>query len=209
MIVAGLLGIVLTFAVLRNADQRVNVAVAAHDVRAGSAVDERDLRYERVKMDDALLDTVLEPDDVAQLDDVVATSPIRAGELVARSALRSPAARSGLRAVSIPIEPARAVNGDLVAGDRVDVLLTAEREVAVIVADAEVLDVSDPARGTGFGEVQRDFTVTLAVDTRGAQLLAAAITDGDVLVARSTGAISASGAPALPLDSTAPGSAGG
>jgi Flp pilus assembly protein CpaB len=209
MIVAGLLGLVLTLAVLRNADTRVRVAVAAHDVRAGSVVDEGDLRYARVKMDDALLDTVLEPDEVARLDEFVATSPIPAGEIVARSDLRPPAARSGLRAVSIPIEPARAVNGDLSAGDRVDVLLANEREVAIIIADAEVLDVSDPARETGFGEVQRDFTLTLAVDARGAQLLAVAITDGDILVARSTGAKSAAGAPALPVDSAVLGGADG
>lgn len=62
MIVAGLLGIVLTLALLRSADRRVEVAVAAHDLQAGAAVSADDVRYERVKMDDDLLDTVLRPD---------------------------------------------------------------------------------------------------------------------------------------------------
>jgi Flp pilus assembly protein CpaB len=208
MIVAGLLGVVLTLALLRNADQRVKVAVAARDLSAGSVVREGDVRYEGVKMDGALLDTVLRPDDVAELDGLVATSPIQAGELIARSDLRPRAANSGLRAVSIPIEPARAVNGDLVSGDRVDVMLAGEREVAIIVANAEVLVVSDPDQNSGFGRPEDEFTITLAVDAREAQLLTAAITDGDILVARSTGATEAN-VPALPLDSTAPGGSSG
>lgn len=200
MIVAGLLGILLTLALLRSADRRVEVAVAAHDLQAGDAVSETEVRYERVKMDGDLLDTVLRRDDVAALDGAVATETIRAGELIAGTDVRSAAASSGLRAVSIPIEPARAVNGDLVPGDRVDVLLAAEQEVAIVVADAEVLDVSDPDARGALGEVDAQFTVTLAVDAIEAQLLAAAITDGDILIARATGADSAEGTPPLPVD---------
>lgn len=208
MIVAGLLGIVLTLALLRGADRRVEVAVAAHDLQAGTAVDGTDVRYERVKMDGDLLDTVLRRDDVADLDGAVATETIRAGELIARTDVRSAAASSGLRAVSIPIEPARAVNGDLVPGDRVDVVLAAEQEVAIVVADAEVLDVSDPDTRGALGAVDEQFTVTLAVDANEAQLLAAAITDGDILIARATGADSAEGTPPLPVDSVERGTGG-
>ncbi|MBA2325777.1 MAG: hypothetical protein H0V95_03905, partial [Actinobacteria bacterium] len=107
MIVAGLSGILLTLAFLRSADRRVEVAVAALDLHAGTAVDGGDVRYERVRMDGDLLDTVLQRDDVADLDGAVATETIRAGELISRTDVRSAAARSGLRAVSIPIEPAR------------------------------------------------------------------------------------------------------
>ncbi|MGQ0805149.1 MAG: RcpC/CpaB family pilus assembly protein [Actinomycetota bacterium] len=200
MIVAGLMGIVLTLALLRSADRRVEVAVAAHDLQAGAAVSADDVRYERVKMDGDLLDTVLRRNDVAGLDGAVATETIRAGELIAGTDVRSAAASSGLRAVSIPVEPARAVNGDLVPGDRVDVLLAAEQEVAIVVADAEVLDVSDPDVRGALGDVDAQFTVTLAVDATEAQLLAAAITDGDILIARATGADSAEGTPPLPVD---------
>jgi len=208
MILAGLVGMLLTLALLRNADQRVEVAVAAHDVPAGAIVTEADVRYERVRMDDELLDTVLRPDDVRQLEGAVATEPIRTGEMIARTDIRSSAARSGQRAVSIPIDSARAVNGDLVAGDRVDVMMVADREVAIIVPGAEVLDVSDPGDRSGIGEVDEQFTVTLAVDAQQAQLLAAAITDGDILIARSTGAESAEGVPPLPIDFVDGGSGG-
>lgn len=200
MIVAGLSGMLLTLALLRGADRRVEVAVAAHDLRAGSVVGPDDVRSERVKMDDDLLGTILRPDDLPDLDGVIAAETIRAGELIARTDVRPPAASSGLRAVSIPIDPARAVNGDLVAGDRVDVVLAADQEVAIVVADAEVLDVSDRDGGGTLANVDQQFTITLAVDTAGAQRLAAAITDGDILIARATGAKSAEGAPPLPVD---------
>ena len=44
------------------------------------------------------------------------------------------------------------------------------------------------------------FTVTLAVDARQSQLLAAAIADGEVSLTRTTGARSARGTPPLDLD---------
>jgi Flp pilus assembly protein CpaB len=208
MIVAGLVGMLLTLALLRNADERVEVAVAAHDLRAGDVVGNGDFQYERVRMDDDLLGTVLRRDDVARLEGAIAVRAVGAGELISRSAVRPAAAPSGLRAVSIPIDRARAVNGQLVAGDRVDVLLAAEAEVAVVVAGAEVLDVSDPAGGAALGSVDEQFTVTLAVDARGSQLLTAAITDGDLLLARSTGAESAEATPPLPVEFVESGAGG-
>ncbi|HEX6311772.1 MAG TPA: Flp pilus assembly protein CpaB [Acidimicrobiia bacterium] len=208
MIVAGLVGMLLTLALLRNADDRVEVAVAAHDLRPGEIVSAADLRYERVNMDGDLLGTVLGRDDVNELDGAVAVEAVGAGELVSRTDLARAAAPSGLRAVSIPIDRARAVDGAIAPGDRVDVLLAAEREVVVVVAGAEVLDVGDPSNGPTLGSVDDVFTVTLAVDARGAQLLTAAITDGDVLLARSTGAESAQDLPPLPVDFVGAGGGG-
>jgi len=204
MIVAGLVGMLLTLALLRNADQRVEVAVAAEDLDVGSVVEASAVRYERVKMDDHLLDTVLRPDDIEALDGAVVTSAIAQGELLSRSDVRPAATRSGLRAVSIPIDAARAVNGDLERGDRVDVILAAEKEVAIVVAGAEVLDVASPDGAGAFGAVGGELSVTLAVDARGAQLLAVAITDGDILLARSTGAEPAGDAEPIPIESVRP-----
>jgi Flp pilus assembly protein CpaB len=199
MIVAGLLGMLLTLALLRSADHRVRVAVAAHDLLPGDRVGPDDLRYERVKMDDDLLATVLEPDDVDAIAGSVAIGPVDEGELVARRDLRRPAAGSGLRAVSIPIDPSRAVAGDLSAGDRADVIMAGDREVAIIIAGAEVLAVNGPDDGT-FGQAEDELAITLAVNAEEAQLLAAAVTDGDILVARSTGSSSAKDTPPLPIE---------
>lgn len=200
MIVAGLVGMLLTLALLRGANDRVQVAVAARDLRPGDVVTAGDIRYEGVTMDSELLGTVLQRSDVAALDGAIATDTVGAGELLSRGDLVSASAPAGLRAVSIPIERARAVDGDLVPGDRVDVLLASERDVAVVVADAEVLSVGDPVGAGGLATVEQQFTVTLAVDAREAQLLTMAITDGDILLARSTGAESAADTPPLPVE---------
>jgi Flp pilus assembly protein CpaB len=202
MIVAGLVGMLLTIAVLRGADERQPVAVAARDLAPGTALTESAVRYERVRMDDALLDTVLQPGDVKRLGDSVAAYPIAAGELIHRRAIRPAAAPAGKRAMSISIDPARAVSGALEAGDRVDVILAGNHEVSIIVADAEVLDISRPDRGGAFGGVDRKFTVTLAVDARESQLVAAGIAGGDIVITRTTGSRPAGSTPPLPVDAS-------
>jgi pilus assembly protein CpaB len=200
MVVAGLLGMVLTVALLRAADDRERVAVAAHDVPAGSTLTEADIRFAPVKMDAALLDTVLRPPDLASLRGSVATDRIAEGDLIPRSALRSAAGPSGRRAMSIPIDPARAVNGELEPGDHIDVVVATASEVAIIVAGAEVLGVHRGGGGGAFGGVGDQFAITLAVDARESQLLTAAVTDGDLMITRTTGAPSAEGTPPLAID---------
>jgi Flp pilus assembly protein CpaB len=201
MIVAGLVGMLLTLALLRGADDRQPVAVAAHDIAAGDVVTEASFAWEDVRADDDLLANMLEPNDVDQLDGSIATGPIAGGEPISRSDVRDAAAPAGLRAVSIPIDPARAVDGDVSAGDRVDVVLAGDRRVTTVVVGAEVLAVSRPDGG-GFGELDDAFTITLAVDAAEAQMLTAAVTDGDILLARSTGAEPADDVPPLSLEST-------
>jgi Flp pilus assembly protein CpaB len=209
MIVAGLVGLLLTVAVLRKADERRPVAVAARNLSPGAVLSESSVRYEQVKMDDSLLGTVLQPDDVKALRDSVAAYPIEAGELIHRRAVRPAAASGGKRAMSIAIDPARAVNGELATGDRVDVILTGSHEVSIIVADAEVLSVGRPNRGGAFGGVDDKFTVTLAVDERESQLVAAGIAGGDIVLTRTTGARPATSTPPLPVDGSQGAASGG
>jgi pilus assembly protein CpaB len=199
MVIAGLVGVVLSFAALREHDGNARVLVAAHEIRAGETVAPADFRSEAVTMGSALLATAVRAEDAATVRGKVAASTIAAGELVVGRTLRPRAARHGLRAMSIPIDPARAVGGRLAAGDRVDVLFAGTREVSIIVADAEVLAVDARGRG-GIGESASPFTVTVAVSAAQSQLLAAAIADGDVSIARTTGANPAAGTAPQPLD---------
>ena len=104
--------------------------------------------------------------------------------------------------MSIPIDPARAVGGRLEAGDRVDVLFAGEQAVSIIVADAPVLAVDARGRG-GIGESASPFTVTIAVDARQSELVAAAVADGEISLARTTGADSARGTTPQSLDRVA------
>jgi Flp pilus assembly protein CpaB len=199
MIVAGLLGAVLAFAVLRSGPPGSEVAVAAHEIRGGEAVLADDFRTERVQAPERLLRTFVRPEQVRTLRGDIATSTIAAGEAIVRRQFRPRAARGGLRAMSIPIDPARAVGGRLAAGDRIDVLFAGDREVSIIVRDAEVLAVDAKGRA-GIGETSSPFTVTIAVDARQSQLLAAAIADGDISIARTTGAASSRGTVPQPLE---------
>jgi Flp pilus assembly protein CpaB len=199
MVVAGLLGTVLAIAALRSEPAGVRVVVAAREIRAGEAVAVDDFRAERVDMGRRLLSTFVRPAQVRALRGYIATSTIASGDPVLRRELRPRAATSGLRAMSIPIDPARAVGGRLASGDRIDVLFAGDREVSIIVRDAEVLAVDAKGR-RGIGETSSPFTVTIAVDARESQLLAAAIAEGHISLARTTGAASSEGTTPQPLD---------
>src|SRR5262245_1321106 len=156
MIVAGLLGAVLALAALRAEPSGVEVAVAAHEIRGGETVRPADFRTERVQAPDRLLRTFVRPRDLRSLRGDIATSTIASGEAIVRRSFRPRAARAGLRSMSIPIDPARAVGGRLAAGDRIDVLFAGDREVSIIVRDAEVLAVDAKGRG-GIGETSSPF----------------------------------------------------
>jgi Flp pilus assembly protein CpaB len=199
MVIAGLVGVVLSFAALREHDGDARVLIAAHEIRAGETVRPADFRSEPVTMGAELLGTALRAADRPAVRGKVAASTIATGELVLRRTLRPKAAGHSLRAMSIPIDPARAVGGRLVAGDRVDVLFVGTEEVSIVVADAHVLAVDARGRG-GIGESASPFTVTLAVNAAQSQLLAAAVADGDVSITRTTGARSAAGTDPQPLD---------
>jgi pilus assembly protein CpaB len=199
MVVAGLVGVVASFAALREHDGAARVMVAAHEIRAGERVSADDFRSEAVTMSAPLLATVVRPRDVDRVVGRIAGATVAEGEIISQRMLRPRAARAGQRAMSIPIDPARAVGGRLVAGDRVDVLFAGERAVSIIVADAEVLAVDARGRG-GIGESASPFTVTIAVTARQSQLVAAAVADGNISLARTTGSVSSTGTAPESLD---------
>ncbi|MFI5046348.1 MAG: Flp pilus assembly protein CpaB [Acidimicrobiia bacterium] len=201
MIVAGLVAALLCFAALRDRPTGVFVAVADRDIRAGDTVTASDFRTERVDVPPRLLDTLVRSREVRAARGEIAVSAIQEGDLVARHALRPRAAPDGLRAMSIPIDASLAVAGRLAPGDRVDVLFAGSDAASIIVPDALVLAVDQRSRG-GIGETSSPFTVTLAVSAEQSQLLAAAIADGDVSIARTTGARSSAGVAPLPLERT-------
>jgi len=194
MLVAGVAGLVVTLAALRPGAGGERVAIAVHDLEAGTALADRDVRFERVSAPDEVTGAYVTARELAGLRGRVLTVPVFAGEPVLEAHVRTRAATDGRRAMTIPVDRARAVNGKLAPGDRVDVVVAGDDEVAIVVAGAEVLDVDgDDAFGTRRGEVR----VTLAVDARQSQLLAAALADGDFVLTRVTGAPSSSDLPPL------------
>ncbi|MET0420254.1 MAG: Flp pilus assembly protein CpaB [Acidimicrobiia bacterium] len=201
MVAAGLVGLVVSIAVLRDEPTGVRVAVAAHEIHEGEVIMRSDLRTERVDASERVLDTLIRSRDLDRTRGRIATATIRAGDLVARGTLKRRAASDGLRAMSVPIDASRAVAGRLEAGDRVDVLFAGDREASIIVVGAKVLAVDQRARG-GIGETSSPFTITLAVDARQSQLLAAAVDDGGLSIARTTGAASSKDTAPVALERT-------
>jgi len=202
MVLAGLVGLVLTVTVLRDDTAAGRpVAVASRDLVPGVPLRPGDVQYEALRGDAAVLDHLL-GDDRPWRGRVV-TVAVAAGEPLVAARLRPRVAAGGLRAMSIPVARARAVNGRLARGDRVDVVVARDGVAAVVAAGIEVLDVADDADGA-FGSGRGEVTVTLAVDVADSQRLAAALADGDFVLTRVTGALPATGAPPVSIDDLVP-----
>lgn len=187
MLVAGLLLALAVYTVIRDREISYQVAVAAADIRPGTVISAGAFDLAEVKVPEGLIPGLVQGDGLAQLDGWVATNSIGAGELVSRQDLRPPSAPSALRAMSLPIEPERAVAGDLARGDRVDVIAVVDGQSAYVAVDLEVIAVAS-ASGDGALTPTGRFSVTVAVDDRTGLALARVLETGAVSILRSTGA---------------------
>lgn len=185
MIVAGLASSLLVFSILRSRDATFEIAVASDQLRAGVAVTEESLRFERIgATDPSVLGTFLGRDDAfeAVAEHWVVTRTIEAGDPVRRSDFRSEVTAAQLRAMSIPIDVGHAVGGALRAGDVVDVIVVRKGVASYVATAVEVLDVTKDARfGSGF-------SVTVGLDGPTSLRLASALRDGGLEIVRATGA---------------------
>jgi len=186
MLVAALLAAVLNYSALRARDDTVRVAVAVRDLPAGAPVSLDAVRFTDARVDDDVLATLVGADRAAEIDGSVATGAIAAGEPLRASDLRPASAPEEQRAMSVPVDPERAVAGALRKGDRVDVIEVRDGTASYLVTDAEVLAVPAGDQRGGLGTLSR-FSVTLAVDDVTALRLAAALSSGSLDVVRSTG----------------------
>ena len=185
---AGALAFVLSASVLRDRSELVEVLVAARDIPAGTELTTTMVRSIELDADsplakELLLRGSLQPGMV--LDGVVtAGSPIRTSDLGEGSA------GERLRSMSIPVDRANAVGGDIAIGDRVDVIDVIDGAPTYVVAGVQVIEVATQAssRGLSGGGGPNGFFVVVQVDARQALALAGAMEDGGVHVVRSTGA---------------------
>lgn len=187
MVLAAVLAFAVNLVVLRSRDDTVPVVAVAAPVAAGEVVGPSDFRLVEVDVDGDVLSGLFGGQEVDQLAGMVASRALVAGELLSRSALIPTAAGNGLRAMSVPIDPAHAVGGALVPGDRIDIIHVMEGGPQYVLVDAEVLSVATPDRAALTGST--GFHVVLAVDAGSALKLAAAISDGKIELVRTTGAV--------------------
>jgi Flp pilus assembly protein CpaB len=188
MVLAGLLGALLTLGVLHSANGTSPMLAAAHDIPPGTVIDRDVLRVAHVHADAATLATLFASRDLDSLRGHVAVEEIPAGALVTHAAVRSASVGVAPRAMSFPIPRSRAVGGALDAGDRVDVLAvqrTSGRS-GYVASDVQVLAFS--SHDDGPLQSSDDASVTLAVDSAAAARIASALETGTITLVRATGA---------------------
>ena len=126
--------------------------------------------------------------DLAVLEGATALGPLAAGQLVQSSDVAKPPGGPGLASVSLPVEPARALEGELRRGDRVDVIATTTEGGApttrTVSAGALVVDVVEEGGGLGGPS---ELAVELAVPPEDLEAVAEAGAVATVTLARTTG----------------------
>lgn len=189
MVVAGLLGLLLSLSVLRKADNTVPVVVVTRDVVPGTRLRSDMVGTTRVHADDQSMRNLVAADDRDALLGSIVLASLRAGDLLERSGVGAASTGRAARSVSFPVDASLAVGGEVAAGDRIDVLAAAHDGSATgyVLVAADVVAVhaigSGPLRGSD-GQV----SITVTVDAVGAQRLVAALHAADLLVVRATGA---------------------
>jgi len=161
--------------------------VVTSDVDAGQVVRAGDLDLVRLDLPDA--QRAVSFTDPAVLDGATALAPLAAGQLVQSSDVAKPPGGPGLATVSLPVEPARALEGGLRRGDRVDVIATTTEGGApatrTVTAGALVVDVVEEGGG-GLGG-PTGLSVELAVPPEDLEPVAEAGAVATVTLARTTG----------------------
>jgi Flp pilus assembly protein CpaB len=189
MVLAGALGVLLTLSVVRATDRTRAVFVAAHDLAPGAVLDPGALRLTRVHADRAVNASLFGSEQRAVLRGRVATGAIAAGALLTRDNVRDASDGATPRVMSFPLPKARAVDGKLARGDRIDILAVdhADGRAQYVMHDVLVVDVDGRASGalSGAGD---DVTVTVDVDAGTAARLAAAVDTEVVSLVRTASA---------------------
>ena len=162
-------------------------AVVTVDVDAGDVLTPGDLELVPVDLPDA--QRAVSYTDLAVLDGATALAPLTAGQLVQSSDVAKPPGGPGLATVSLPVEPARALEGDLQRGDRVDVIATSTEGGApstrTVSSGALVVDVVQEGGGDLGGPT--GLAVELAVPPEDLEAVAEAGAVATVTLARTTG----------------------
>ncbi len=189
MLLAGLIAVVIFLFATQKSSQTFSVAVMSERAVDGQPIKASSLRAVNVSVPKNQLSKMVLFDDRNSVDGWLAVAPLESGDIVLRSTIRKPATEDRKRAMSIPIKMERAVNGEIVAGDRVDVVDVGLKNPQVkLVPDLKVLSVN---RSGGGGALAggSSFGVTVAVTPEEAILLSEVLNRSQFDVVRSTGAV--------------------
>jgi Flp pilus assembly protein CpaB len=211
VVLAGLLGGVLTLAALRADAHEVRVLVAARDLRVGATLRAGDVRAVAVRGDIGTLPSVLHVSDEDRVDGDIVVAPLRRGDPLRHSDLAAPATGDGARAVSFAVDDADAVAGDLAPGDRVDVVAVSRdgSDAGYVLVGAPILAASAPQSSGPLHTNDSRRVVTVSVAGDDALRLASAVADARVIVIKATGAAPLGAVPRYELPGATSGVRGG
>ena len=188
MIAAALLAFVLVISVLQDRAKTTQVLVARSDIAPGSAITPELVRQVAMPAGSDLAASMATLGDLAG-GQAIAGQRIMAGDPITRTAIAPRSDERGLRAMSIPIERAEAVGGDLAPGDRVDVISVTGSTATYVAVNLEVLRTQrEQSAGALGSSALTDYFVTVAVDDQMALAIALAQETGTMSILRSTGA---------------------
>lgn len=186
MIGAGLLAFLVNIALLQSGDDQIDVLVLTNDVSAGDRLRAADVGTASIDADSPFRDRTVTPDEGQDLPGFIVTRDIDAGSPLLEDDFRPNAAPGAHRAMSISLPPSRAVAGDIIQGDRVDVISVEDGTATYIATGIEVLIAAEVEENRL--AASGDYSVTVAVDDATALAIARALQVGEVHVIRSTGA---------------------
>ena len=183
---------VITFAAYMGAvDEPTRTVLVARDgVEAGTRIDvaERLFAARQVRLDASLSDAILPGEAMDDLAGRFLTAAVREGDPLLRTLLSDVVPTGVTVAFSVP--RVDALDGSVVAGDRIDVLTTTrsgERraDTSYLLSDVEVRRARSSAEGIGSAG---DVTITVVVPTRDDALaLAHEARTGEITVVRAAG----------------------
>ena len=165
---------------------RQSYVALTRDVPAGQALTSSDLEIVQADLSAGQRQVVV--DDLAVAEGAVAVNPLQSGQLLGTGDVVKLAGVEGRAQLSIPVEPARANNGELTPGERVDVIATSTVPggpvTETIARDATVVRVFRGEQSLGSSS---NVVVTLSLTAAELEPVAAAAA-GDVLaIARVSG----------------------
>jgi Flp pilus assembly protein CpaB len=156
------------------------------DVPAGQALSPGDLEIVRADLSARQRQVVVT--DLLVAEGAVAVSPLQAGQLLATGDVVKLAGVEGRAQLSIPVEPARANNGELTPGERVDVISTSSdagsSTTETIARDATVVRVFRGEQSLGSSS---NVVVTLSLTAGELEPVAAAAAGDVIALARVSG----------------------
>lgn len=173
LVIAGVLALVagLTVHALTRPAPTIDAVVAAGPLPPGIPLAALPLSTQPMPLTPGLITTA----DLERLGDHSLTIALEAGRPLLDAALSSPSG-TGLDVIGLTLDPAHAVQGALVPGDRVDIYATADEGTFRLATGVLVLDAVAGAGGLGGTDVAMllavddDLAMALVEAARGGQL---------------------------------------